>query len=261
MTAVEQNVEIQTLFSSNQRSFLKQFVPQSILEARKQSRWKPIRQRYAALSVGDAFSETYRTKLWGEAKGEPFYSGDGSCENFAVPYVELLTNFFREERITSVVDLGCGDFRVGRRLCANTCASYIGVDVVPELIAHNQSRFGRDGIEFRNLDIIKDPLPDGEVCLIRQVLQHLSNAEIAQVLAKCSKYPFLVVTEDVYKGWWSRPNLDHVHGPDNRLHKRSGVYVDLPPYSLKAETILDVPCPTTSSTIRTVLVRTSRPRG
>lgn len=35
------------------------------------------------------------------------------------------------------VDLGCGDFRAGRRLLA-LCAGYVGVDVVAALVRRNE---------------------------------------------------------------------------------------------------------------------------
>lgn len=243
------------MHSDGLRSFLKQFVPKRVLDARQQRRWESIRRHYASLSVADAFSRTYQTKLWGEAQGEKFCSGGGSDECFAIPYVEWVTKFVGEQGIRSVVDLGCGDFRVGRRLCANSEVRYIGADVVPELVAYNSSLFGCDRVAFRCINIIEDDLPDGELCVIRQVLQHLSNAEISQVLKKCEKYPYLLVTEDIYNGRRVRPNLDHVHGPDNRLHKRSGVFLELPPYALNAEVVLELPCPETSSILRTLLIR------
>jgi len=55
-----------------------------------------------------------------------------------------ISSFVAERRITSIVDLGCGDFRVSRRLCAVTGAHYTGLDVVPDLIAYNTERFGTD---------------------------------------------------------------------------------------------------------------------
>src|SRR5260221_3517435 len=82
-------------------------------------------------------------------------------------------------RTLTVVDLWSGGFTVGRALLENLPGSeYIGCDIVPELIAHNNASYASDKISFRRLDLVSDPLPDGDVCLVRQVLQHLSNADI-----------------------------------------------------------------------------------
>ena len=96
--------------------------------------------------------------------------------------------------------------------------------------------------------------PDGDLCLIRQVLQHLSNKQISQVLANCGKFPYLVITEDVYNGPNVRPNLDIMHGPDNRLHRRSGVFLDRAPFSLRMQNVVEISCPEFNSVIRTCLI-------
>jgi Methyltransferase domain len=153
-----------------------------------------------------------------------------------------------------VVDLGCGDFRVGQRICSAISVNYVGVDIVPGLIAYNQTRFGSDCVNFKCANIITDELPDGDLCLIRQVLQHLSNKQISQVLANCGKFPYLVITEDVYNGPNMRPNLDIMHGPDNRLHRRSGVFLDRAPFALRTQNVVEISCPEFNSVIRTCLI-------
>jgi SAM-dependent methyltransferase len=242
------------MLTTSLRQAIKHQLPTWFLRWHKRRKWEPIRQHYGALKVSDCFSEIYHTKLWGEADGEAFCSGGGSDAQFAIPYLKHVHNLIAEHKIRTVVDLGCGDFRVGRLLCAQSDLQYVGVDVVPDLIAYNQSRFGGPQVEFRCANLIDDELPDGELCLIRQVLQHLSNAEISSVLAKCAKYRVVLVTEEVFTKPGSRPNLDITHGPDNRASDNSGVFLDLPPFSLKTTPLLEIPIPGDVSVMRTVLV-------
>jgi SAM-dependent methyltransferase len=242
------------MIPSNLRSIAKRFAPKAILRVRKNVIWAQIRQQYGQLSVAEAFSQTYNSKLWGNIDGEEFFSGPGSLEEFSVPYISWLSRFIVEEKINTVVDLGCGDFRVGQRICSAISVDYVGVDIVPGLIAYNQTRFGSDCVNFKCANIITDELPDGDLCLIRQVLQHLSNKQISQVLANCGKFPYLVITEDVYNGPNMRPNLDITHGPDNRLHRRSGVFLDRAPFSLRTQNVVEISCPEFSSVIRTCLI-------
>src|SRR6266852_1267909 len=243
------------------RSVLKYLIPERIKKKYRNERlrqaWDPIITECGALPVSEAFTQTYRRKLWGENEGDAFFSGGGSLERFATPYADWTIRFITEQSIRTVVDVGCGDFRVGRRICEGTGIHYIGVDVVPDLIAHNRSKFPIDGVEFKCANAIEDRLPQGDLCLIRQVLQHLTNAQIAKVLANCSEFPFLLITEDVYTGRRGQPNLDVLHGPGNRLFRQSGVYLDLPPYNLKLEHVLEVLCPETESVLRTSLIRQS----
>lgn len=82
-----------------------------------------------------------------------------------------------------VVDLGCGDFKVGSQL-RPWCGRYTACDVVPDLIAFNRTAFTQLDVDFRVLDMVEDPLPAGDVVFVRQVLQHLSNAAISKAIAK-----------------------------------------------------------------------------
>jgi Methyltransferase domain len=96
----------------------------------------------------------------------------------------------------SGVDLGCGDFSVGEQLRPH-CGRYVACDVVPALIQRNNEKFAAAHVEFRCLDIIEGDLPDGDIVFLRQVLQHLNNAQISKVTQKLYHYKFLVLTEHV----------------------------------------------------------------
>ena len=141
----------------------------------------------------EVFSEIYEKNLWGGTKGEP-YSGPGSRYAPAELYVKTVIEFILTNGISTVLDLGCGDFAIGKKIAA-VCSNYIGVDIVPKLIERNTRLFGSDRIRFACLDITNETLPDAQLCLIRRVLQHLSNEEISNVLAKVQKYPHLIITE------------------------------------------------------------------
>jgi hypothetical protein len=45
-----------------------------------------------------------------------------------------------------------------------------------------------------------------------------------------------------------------MHGPDNRASDNSGVFLDLPPFSFKTTSILEIPFPRDVTVLRTVLV-------
>ena len=125
---------------------------------------------------------------------------------------------------TTVVDLGCGDFRVGQQILGPG-VRYIGVDVVPELILHNNKAHGAENVRFECLDAAADDLPDGDVCLIRQVFQHLSNDEISRVLNKIGAYKVTLITEHYPNDANSCiPNLDKPHGGDVRFSDHSASY-------------------------------------
>ncbi|MGJ5820460.1 class I SAM-dependent methyltransferase [Paludibaculum fermentans] len=222
-------------------SALSPFLPEPFIRWYQRRTGHPNGQeRFENLSLLETFSIVYREGIWGQAAGQGFYSGEGSEDELAVPYTAAIQGFLRQHGIRSVADLGCGDFRIGRRL-STLVDHYNGVDCVPELIAHLSQTEAREGISFHCRDLTTDPLPPAGAALIRQVFQHLSNREIASVLQQCAHYPFIIVTEHVPAGPCAHPNLDYPHGPNTRLVFDSGVFLDRPPFSRKSTVLLEIP--------------------
>lgn len=174
----------------------------------------------------------YSEKRWGGKKHD-FYSGIGShAPEIIVPYVNRVSEFLRGFAEKPLLcDLGCGDFNVGRQLVAHS-SGYIGVDIVEELIARNKTKFKQDQLEFRCLNIVDDELPTADCVLLRQILQHLSNAAILKVLNKLGSYKYLIITEHVAGGQY-KPNLDKLTGQGTRVAQGSGVVITEPPFSFK----------------------------
>ena len=191
-------------------------------------------QKKKAWPTKAAMQQIYRKQLWG-TNGTTFYSGSGSHDsNLVAPYIASVTSFLAslEEKIV-VCDLGCGDFNIGSRLVP-FAKNYIAVDIVEELIDHNRTAFQSPHLQFQCLDIAKDELPMGDCAIVRQVLQHLSNAEIKAIVSKLYCYKYLIITEHVPKGAFV-PNLDIISGQGIRLKKQSGVDLLSPPFNVKAK--------------------------
>jgi hypothetical protein len=182
----------------------------------------------------DAMEQIYAMKLWGGSEFD-FYSGSGSHDPEIVnPYIEVVTSFLRSFEVPPVVcDLGCGDFNVGKELVKHT-HKYIAADIVEELIERNKKKFTNDKIEFHCLDIAADELPSGDCAIVRQVLQHVSNAEILCIVPKLTRFRYLIVTEHIPEGEY-RANVDIISGQGNRLKKQSGVDLLAPPFNLKVK--------------------------
>jgi SAM-dependent methyltransferase len=196
-------------------------------------------QDYAQLSVAETFSRIYRTGEWGK-DGATFHSGTGSRGAASEQYCAFVVQFIRENKIQSVVDLGCGDFAVGRQIAEATGVRYTGIDVVPELIEHHRATVQNPLVSFQCADITTDPLPTAELCLVRQVLQHLSNEEIAHSIGNLGGFSRLLITEHVPLEPQSI-NLDKPHGPDVRARYGSGVYLEHPPFSLPVVEVWSFP--------------------
>ncbi len=228
------------------KALVEKLLPSRLLTVLRQWKRGWERRRNSSRSVEDVFTDIYLNQRWGGTAGE-FSSGGGTRdERVVVPYLKAVTNWLQEatQGKATVVDLGCGDFTVGSRIVPH-CGRYVGVDVVKPLIEHHQRHHSGQTVGFEHLNIITDRLPDGEVCLVRQVFQHLSNEEIGIILGKLRQYRYAIVTEHLPDPSGSVvPNLDKAHGADIRLSVNSGVYLEHPPFSVpknEMRVLLEVP--------------------
>jgi hypothetical protein len=198
-----------------------------------------------------AFQLVYRNKKWGSGEEAKFFSGVGShgaaADTYVAAMAPILAAHAREAgSTTTIVDLGCGDFAIGGRLLSSLPnVRYIGCDIVPEMVAHNNRCFGNDSVRFETLDIISQPLPDGDICLARQVLQHLPNGDISVLLPKLRKYRHVYVTEAQPVEPEGPPNPDIPVGAGIRFDWQTGrgrgVELNLPPWNLAVEVVCRAP--------------------
>jgi SAM-dependent methyltransferase len=153
--------------------------------------------------------------------------------------IDLVNTLIKQASIRRVIDLGCGDFRVGS-LIDTSSVQYIGIDIVPDLIERHNKLHSTANVRFLCLNAVQDGLPDADLCLVRQVFQHLSNEHISKILHKCKKYKYVIVSEHVPTGDNVVPNLDmdanwHIHAIQN-----SGVFIDRAPFTYKSEVLLEL---------------------
>lgn len=228
------------------KSAIKRVLPRSLVLTYEGYRQHRLARRNRRMTTEQVFTDIYSNNRWGGESGT-FCSGDGSHDaSIVAPYVAAM----RAElgRIgaagMTAVDLGCGDYSVGREL-SPACGRYIGVDIVRPLIAHNQAAFGSSTVSFRHANIVEEALPEGDICFVRQVLQHLSNDQIAGVLPKLGKFRWCFITEHhPSPAALVRPNEDKPHGENIRVGRGSGVYLEEPPFALPRASyrlLLEVP--------------------
>ena len=132
---------------------------------------------------------------------------------------------------------------------------YIACDIVPDLIARNRERYKSLDVDFQVLNMSHDALPPGDIVFVRQVLQHLSNRDIAQALERIrATYPRLILTEHLPLNPDFVPNIDIKTGADIRLAVNSGVDISRAPFNVVAVSTA-ILCEVTvkTSRIRTVL--------
>jgi hypothetical protein len=124
---------------------------------------------------GQVFALAYATQAWGSAESR---SGRGSEREALRSY---LPELFKRLDVKIFLDAPCGDWN-WMQFVDLAGVDYVGIDVVPDVIAANREWFGRPGVRFMIADLIKDPLPCADLVLCRDCWVHLSFHDIAAVL-------------------------------------------------------------------------------
>lgn len=193
------------------------------------------------LPPGEAFDQIYRKKLWQQGTS---LSGLGSEGKWAEDYASFVIDYIGKTGARRVVDAGCGDFSVGELIMPH-CQEIIGLDISNEIIARNRNRLREfTKVKFHVANLIEDRVPDCDLLLVRQVLQHLSNDQIESVLrnieASNARY-VLIAEHSVRAEMRNEANTDlGSHSVITRVAKGSGVDVGLPPFSRQRKVLAEL---------------------
>jgi hypothetical protein len=133
------------------------------------------------------FTNVYETNLWGNNNNDEYNgsSGEGSDINYNHDtYVPFLKKFITDNNIKNIVDLGCGDFICGKIIYDDLDISYTGYDTYKKLIDYNSKEHSLSKYSFIHLDFCnnKENIIDGELCILKDVIQHWSLDNIYNFL-------------------------------------------------------------------------------
>ncbi|TKK69873.1 class I SAM-dependent methyltransferase [Ilyomonas limi] len=171
------------------------------------------------------FTGIYVNHGWGQG------SGEGSLPENTEIYRQFLEQFIRDKEIKSVIDYGCGDWQFSRLVNWGN-VQYLGLDVVDSLIDNHNKTYRSNNIQFQSLDGIPDELPDADLILIKDVLQHWPNQTIISFIPKIEKYKFALITNCI----------NPEDATDNHdIHEGDFHYLDLtkPPFSYNMYKVLE----------------------
>ena len=159
------------------------------------------------------FHRIYATNAWGDPESR---SGPGSTRARGEELRPALLELMTRHSVTRLLDAPCGDFNWIRELTAGL-TSYVGVDIVEELVTENNARYGDARHQFLWRDLTRDPLSRADLILCRDALIHFSFSDIFAALAnfKRSGSELLLTTsfidhpqnEEIRTGGWRPLNL------------------------------------------------------
>jgi SAM-dependent methyltransferase len=175
----------------------------------------------------DRFEEIYAQGVWQKGDQEIPKSGPGSSLQATDSLRRHLSNILDEIAAKTLLDVGCGDFTWMNQI--ELRQNYVGVDIVPSVIADN-ARYAGPKRQFLCIDAVSGDLPEADIILCRETLFHLSFADGRRLLRNAFSRPrswFLCTTES--DTWF---NAD-IHTGDYRpLNLRRPPFGFPPPYRI-----------------------------
>jgi hypothetical protein len=142
----------------------------------------------------EAFTAIYSENKWGDKESA---SGWGSTLSYTRVVRKHLERLLSSLNVMVFLDAPCGDLNWMQKVRLPPETSYLGGDIVPDLIQALNDRHGRDSkYRFAVMDIVRDPIPPADLWLCRDVLFHLSTANALAVLRNFteSAVPFILTT-------------------------------------------------------------------
>jgi SAM-dependent methyltransferase len=160
------------------------------------------------------FTAFYRKNVWFDAESR---SGPGSTLEITKVIRRELPALLRHLGVRRLLDIPCGDFHWIKEVDLGV-DSYIGADIVSEMIERNNRCYADHVRRFVKLDITQDPLPQVDLVFCRDCLVHLPGKCIGQALENIRRsgstylltttFPRQTKNRDVtFAGQWRPLNL------------------------------------------------------
>ncbi len=130
-------------------------------------------------SSEEVFSRIYRRNFWGSRES---VSGSGSEISYTANLRRELPALLKDYGVSRFLDAPCGDFNWMSHVVPGLSIEYIGGDIVKGLVRRNRRKFGAANVQFRHMDITRDPLPAADLMMVRDCLFHLSYNDIYRFL-------------------------------------------------------------------------------
>jgi hypothetical protein len=146
--------------------------------------------------IADIFSSIYANGAWVMTQDQESSSGAGSTQVATSELVIRLSAFLRDIGCQRLVDVGCGDFNWMRMVEGDF--SYLGIDVVPQVVEANNATYANERRRFICRDAIRTAISPGDVAICREVLFHLSFQDGLLLLRniKAAGFKYVLLTSD-----------------------------------------------------------------
>lgn len=190
----------------------------------------------------DIYEKLY-TSLWAMV---PLVQPTPPSSPLLVPYLTYLKQIIQDispNDHCTIIDIGCGNFSLAFPYIPWSLekTTYIGIDCSSTIIEYNKTTFKNEpSLHFICQDITTSLVPKGTICLVRNILQYLCFVHIHAIIHQLKHtYDYILFTDDlpiIHEE--NRINQDK---PTNGTTRSTGLWLELPPFSLPVTSVLDLP--------------------
>ena len=142
------------------------------------------------------FTNIYKQGTWNKGDVSAPLSGPGSSIENTRDVSKFLQSFIDENKIDSVLDLGCGDLTWISKTAwfCDGSVSYTGVDIVEHLIESHKRTYPSK--TFYQRDIVEwNTIPTHSLVILRDILFHCKNSEIQAIFNNLrNKFKYIAFT-------------------------------------------------------------------
>lgn len=171
--------------------------------------------RYAAWRRHRVFRHIFRSNFWGDKDS---VSGTGSNlaqTEFVSTELPLL---LARHGVRTMLDAPCGDLFWMQHVALGV-EHYVGVDIVPELIARNCAQFENAERSFVLCDLVDGDLPRADLIFSRDFLVHLSFDEARRAIANFRRSGATWLLTTTFSDDRENPNIEAGEWRPLSLHR------------------------------------------
>jgi 2-polyprenyl-3-methyl-5-hydroxy-6-metoxy-1,4-benzoquinol methylase len=151
-------------------------------------------------------------------------SGIGSKITNAKELIDILPYIFKKYNISSIFDIGCGDFNWMKNI-ETSGISYTGGEIVLDVVKSNQ-KYENNNINFLHFDITSDDVPRSDLIICRGVLSFYNKKTILNIINKIIKSKSLYILLTNFRDETGN-KIDFLQTPYNFPHPLFTIYEDI----------------------------------
>ena len=154
------------------------------------------------------FTDIYENNIWGNNNNIHYSGSSGNGSSIEInmnTYIPFMKKFILDNDIKTIIDLGCGDFRIGPFIYNELeNIEYTGYDVYKKIIEYNKTLYGLPKYNFIHLDFFnkKTDIISGDLCILKDVIQHWCLNDIyvfLDYLVESKKFKYILICNCFYQ--------------------------------------------------------------